>query len=53
MNMRYEQGFCGNEIRFIPTKPFFVSIGLQSERGLRIIHANKGRDDFNVSTYEK
>lgn len=28
MNMRYEQGFCGNEIRFIPTKPFFVSIGL-------------------------
>ena len=53
MNMRYEQGFCGNEIRFIPTKPLFVSKGLRAERGLRIIHANKGRDDFNVSTYEK
>lgn len=23
MNMRYEQGFCGNEIRFIPTKTIF------------------------------
>ena len=53
MNMRYEQWFCGNEIRFIPTKPLFVSTGLRAERGLRIIHANKGGDNFNVSTYEK
>ena len=53
MNMRYEQGFCGNEIRFIPTKPFFVSTGLRAERGLRIIHANQGGNDFDVSTYEK